>query len=332
MNTWGLLASIAISFAASFLFAWILYWFDLYEKEPLLLLGGVFLWGAVVAAGGAFIINTVFGVGVYVLTGSETASSLTTAALIAPFIEEILKGFAVLLVFLLFKNEFDSTLDGIVFAGVAALGFAATENVYYIYAYGFLEEGWAGFRSLALIRLGLVGWQHPFYTAFFGIGLAAAHLNRHTLVKIIAPAAGLGAAIAAHALHNILASLAVGAFGMAFTTFLDWFGWFLMLLFIFLVMAAEKKKIKQYLAPEVGIGTLTREQYETASAYLRITSARLKAVFQGRYGRVTRFYRKAAELALKKNLQDRQGDSSRYAEAILSLRQEVGALSRSITA
>mgnify|MGYP007134649070 CR=1 FL=1 len=44
MELWGLLASIGISFGASFLFAYFLFWLDLYEKEPLLLLGG-FLFG-----------------------------------------------------------------------------------------------------------------------------------------------------------------------------------------------------------------------------------------------------------------------------------------------
>jgi len=119
-----------------------LYWFDLFEKEPVLLLGAVFIWGAVVAAGSAFLINSILGLSVYVITGSEAATNLTTSALIAPIIEEILKGFAVFLVFLIFTHEFDSILDGIVYAGVTALGFAATENAYYIYTYGFLEVGW----------------------------------------------------------------------------------------------------------------------------------------------------------------------------------------------
>ena len=48
--------------------------------------------------------------------------------MIAPIIEESLKGLAVLLVFLLFRKEFDSILDGIVYAAITALGFAATEN------------------------------------------------------------------------------------------------------------------------------------------------------------------------------------------------------------
>jgi hypothetical protein len=43
----------------------------------------------------------------------------------------------VLAVFLFFRNEFDSLLDGIVYGGITALGFAATENVLYLFgAYG----------------------------------------------------------------------------------------------------------------------------------------------------------------------------------------------------
>ena len=68
----GLIVSGLIGFASSLLFAYILYWLDRYEKEPLLLLGGVFLWGAVVAAGSAFIINTTLGLGIYIFTGSES--------------------------------------------------------------------------------------------------------------------------------------------------------------------------------------------------------------------------------------------------------------------
>ena len=66
------------------LFAYILYWLDRYEKEPLLLLGGVFLWGAVVAAGSAFLINTILGLGIYVFTGSDFATDLATGSIDRP--------------------------------------------------------------------------------------------------------------------------------------------------------------------------------------------------------------------------------------------------------
>jgi len=327
MDIWGLLASIGISFGVSFLFAYFLFWLDLYEKEPLLLLGGVFFWGVIVAAGGAFLINTIIGLGVFVITGSEAATSLTTSAVIAPVIEEILKGFAVVLVFLIFRNEFDSILDGIVYAGVTALGFAATENAYYIYAFGFAEEGWSGFWSLSLIRLGLVGWQHPFYTAFIGIGLAIARLNRNVIVKLVVPALGFGAAIGAHALHNILASFFQGGGGVLFTTALDWIGWFLMFGFIILVMFVERYKIKKFLQPEVERGILNNDQYSTAISFFKITWTRIKAIFSGRYRKTTRFYRKASELALKKHLLKRLGEERGNGEAVQKLRDQVGELS-----
>src|SRR3990172_3444384 len=107
----GLIASGFIGFTTALFFASILYWLDRYEKEPILLLGGVFLWGAIIAAGSAFIINTFLGLGVYVFTNSTVASDLATGSLIAPIVEESLKGLAILVVFLVFLREFDSVLD-----------------------------------------------------------------------------------------------------------------------------------------------------------------------------------------------------------------------------
>lgn len=327
MDSLGLAASISVSFAASFIFAYILYWFDLYEKEPGLLLGAVFIWGAVVAAGGAFLINSILGLSVFVLTGSEAATNLTTSALIAPIIEEILKGFAVFLVFLVFTHEFDSILDGIVYAGVTALGFAATENAYYIYTFGFLEDGWQGFRQLVFIRLVLVGWQHPFYTAFVGIGFAISRLNRNAMIKLIAPVIDLITAIATHAIHNILASFITGPSGLVFTTFLDWTGWLLMLGFILIVMQIEKQNIKIYLLPEVDLGTLTHPQYEVAISSLKVARKKMQAFFQGRYKKVNRFYRHAAELGLKKFHRERLGEENGNGGAVTALRDQVKSLS-----
>ena len=82
----GFIISFFLGVVPMLLFAWIVYWLDRYEKEPLLLLGGVFLWGAVVSAGGAFIVNTLLGMGVYLFTQSEAATNLTTGSVIAPFV------------------------------------------------------------------------------------------------------------------------------------------------------------------------------------------------------------------------------------------------------
>ncbi|MBE9524221.1 MAG: PrsW family intramembrane metalloprotease, partial [Chloroflexi bacterium] len=186
----GFLLSVVFGYVPMFLFAAMLYWIDRYEKEPKRLLFGSFLWGAAISAGLSFFVNTVLGMGIYLVTGLQTFTEIATASLVAPPVEETMKGMAVLLIFLVFRSEFDSTLDGIVYAGITALGFAATENVYYIYNYGYLESGYSGLLSLAFVRVILVGWQHPFYTAFIGMGLAGARLNRSMSLKILLPIIG----------------------------------------------------------------------------------------------------------------------------------------------
>jgi RsiW-degrading membrane proteinase PrsW (M82 family) len=127
-----LVAAFLLAFIPAFVMAVFIYWLDRYEKEPLIVLGAAFFWGAVVAAGGAYIINTVFGIGIYALTGSGDVADAATSSIVAPFVEEALKGAALLAIFLAFRKEFDSILDGIIYAGITALGFAATETSVHI--------------------------------------------------------------------------------------------------------------------------------------------------------------------------------------------------------
>src|SRR5215510_5890945 len=207
------LGALFFGFVPMFLFAMFVNWLDRYEKEPKLLLGAAFVWGMVIAGGGAYILNTMFGIGIYVLTGSETVADFGTTSIIAPIIEEGLKGLAVLVVFLLFRSEFDSILDGIVYGAITAMGFAAIENVLYIYRNGFQESGWEGFWTLVVIRVFLVSWMHPFFTSFTGIGLAVSRLSRNGLIKVIAIPTGYIVAVMAHAFHNTFSSVLGGAGG-----------------------------------------------------------------------------------------------------------------------
>ena len=211
-------------FVPMFLFAAFVNWLDRYEKEPKLLLGAAFVWGAVIAGGGAFILNTAFGIGLYMFTGSEGLADFGTTSISAPIVEEGLKGLAVLVVFLMFRKEFDSILDGIVYGAITAMGFAAIENVLYIYRNGFQEAGWQGFWTLVFVRVLLVGWMHPFFTSFTGIGLALSRISRNTLVKIIAIPAGYIVAVTAHAFHNTFSSVVGGAGGFFLGLFVDYIG------------------------------------------------------------------------------------------------------------
>jgi RsiW-degrading membrane proteinase PrsW (M82 family) len=326
------IGAIFFGFVPAFLFAYFLYWLDRYEKEPLPLLGAVFGWGCIVAAGGAFLINTVMGVGIYMFTGSEVTTDLTTGSIIAPLVEETLKGLAVFIVFLFFRKEFDSILDGMIYAGVAALGFAATENAFYIYDRGFAASGWGGFWFLVFVRVILVGWQHPFYTAFTGIGFAISRMSKNMIAKFIAPLAGLTMAMLAHSFHNTLASFMQGLGGLAFGTFLDWTGWLVMLIFTFWIIRREGKLLPKHLQEEVEAGRITPPQLRTAASPFGASLASLNALTQGKYRTTSRFYQVLGELAHKKEQLATLGDEGGNMVIIEKLRNEMTTLSSQVTA
>ncbi len=326
----GLLVSIFFGFFPTFIFAIFIYWLDRYEKEPKILLGAVYGWGALVAAGMACAINTLFEGAFIAFTGAQAAADIATSSFVAPVVEETLKGLAVLLVFLIFHDEFDSILDGIVYAGVAALGFAATENTLYIYK-GFLQNGWSGLAFLVFVRVILVGWQHPFYTAFTGIGLAVARLNRKVSVKIIAPAVGLATAIVAHSLHNILANLFSGPNGMVFTSILDWSGWLIMFGFILWMIQRERQLNISQLKDEVISGVISQQQYVIACSAWSQNTASFKALFKGHYQATLQFYQLCGDLAHKKNQLTTLGEERNNAEIIERARVKLRSLSPLVT-
>ena len=316
----ALIVSLFFGFIPMFLFAAFVYWLDRYEKEPKALLGAAFFWGVVIAAGGAFIINTAFGYGIYIFTGSEVAADIGTTSIVAPIVEEFLKGLAVIIVFFFFYKEFDSILDGIIYGGIVALGFAATENTLYIFR-GYEENGWGGLFLLVFIRVIIVGWQHPFYTAFTGIGLAVSRTNKNIFIKLIAPFIGFGAAITTHAFHNTFGGLIGGLGGLAAGTFVDWIGWSFMLGFIVWMVNNERNIVKSHLQSEALSGVITQAQFQKALSPWNMTTA-------GMSGRATaRFYQVCGELAHKKEQLAKHGDESGNLAIINGLRAELASLS-----
>lgn len=315
------LGALLLAFVPAFMMATFIYWLDRYEKEPLIMLGSAFLWGAIVAAGGAFVLNTVFGVGIYALTGSGDIADQATASLVAPFVEEALKAGALVVIFLAFRREFDSILDGIIYAGVIALGFAATENVKYIYEEGYLSGGWEGFWQLAFIRVLVVAWQHPFYTAFTGIGLAAARLQKKALVRLLVLTTGYAVAVFTHAFHNSFGMLVGGMGGFALGSLIDWFGWFLMGLFIAYMIVRERGLLQRQLKDEVPLGVMSEGQYNRALSPWTMSLA----LFRGGPA-AARFYRLCGELAHKKEQLMRLGDEHGNAAMVTALRGELAAL------
>lgn len=322
----ALLTALFFGFVPCFVFAYILYWLDHYEKEPKILLGAVFLWGAVVAAGGSYILNSLFGIAVFGLAGSQGLADVAGATLSAPLVEETLKGMAVLIVFLIFRHEFDSILDGIVYAGITALGFAATENSIYIWR-GYLGDGWGGLALLVFIRVILVGWQHPFYTSFIGMGLALARTNNNLFVKIITVLTGWGLAMFTHATHNFLASIPLfGELTCLLGSALDWIG----VLFIFVIILwagwMEQRNIILHMREEVQLGIISPAQYRTASSAISQSFARFTSVFNGQFLATSRFYQVIGELAHKKEQLGKHGEEYGNSSLVQKYRRELAAL------
>lgn len=321
----ALLGALFFGFVPMFFFAAFVNWLDRYEKEPKILLGAAFTWGMVIAAGGAFILNTAFGVGLYALTGSEGVAEFGTTSIVAPIIEESLKGLAVLIVFFLFRKEFDSILDGIVYAAITAMGFAAVENVLYIYRNGYLESGWEGFWTLVFIRVLLVGWMHPFFTSFTGIGLAISRLSRNQVIKVLAVPAGYTVAVMAHAFHNTFGSLVGGLGGLVAGTFVDYIGYVFMIAFIIWVIIRERNLLQKQLREEVEKGYISQRQYISALSFFQ-TSAYLSALTSRTFLKTARFYQVCGELAHKKEQLARLGDERGNTRIIEQLRSELLAL------
>jgi protease PrsW len=324
--------SVVLGIGPMVVFAVVLTWFDRYEKEPPLLMIGVFLWGLIVAAGAALIINTLFGFGLIFVTGSENLAMAGTAVLWAPLVEETVKGLAVLAVFIYFYQEFDSVLDGIIYGGLVGFGFAAAENINYIFS-GYTSPGmggWQGLFTVAAVRIFLIPFLHGFLTSWTGIGLAVARLNRGWL-RYVAPPAGYLTAMGLHAFHNLLSSLGVPLL-CVLGSFLDWVGFLGMIVFILILVWREGKIVRDFLREEVSFGTLTQRQWQTAGSLWGQFAVRGGALADGNWRITDRFYDLCGKLAFKKMQMARVGAERGVPVLIARLRSEIAALSPKIKA
>jgi RsiW-degrading membrane proteinase PrsW (M82 family) len=146
------------------------YFLDLYEREPLSLVFGAVVWGAVAATTLAGIGNQGWGL-VVARVGTPEFAARWTAALTAPFVEETLKAIGLVLLVLIARDEWDDVMDGFVYGAVCGLGFAVVEDVFYFIGVfgGSPAAVLAGFY-VRVVSSGLYG--HVLYTALSGMGLA----------------------------------------------------------------------------------------------------------------------------------------------------------------
>lgn len=320
----AVLVAIPMAFIPAFLFSWFLYWLDRYEKEPRWLLLITFFWGGFIAIIGTLIVASVFEIGFSLVLQDAVLEDIAGGSITAPLVEEFMKGLAVMMVFFIFRKEFDSILDGIIYGGIAGLGFAATENVFYFLGQ-YDAEGWVGMFTNFALRVGVFAWGHPFYTAFTGLGFAVARMNRNTLVKLAAPVIGYFLAVFAHAFHNTAVIFVTGLGSLALVILLEWGSWLLFLGFIIWMIRHEQGLLKKHLREEVSNGLITEAQYKTAISFFQF-GARMAALSGGAYRATDHFYQYLGELAHKKEQLTKFGDERGNAAIIEKLRGNITSL------
>ncbi len=175
---------------------------DRNETEPWRLVLLAAAWGAVVATSLVIWAESLWQA-IAIRTLVPGPGLDVSTAFSAGILEELAKGSAVVLLFLVMRGEFDDVVDGIVYGAAVGLGFNFMESVSYmtnLYAI-FTPEGVggdaAGFQWYARQVLGLF-FGHATYTAFVGAGVGLARQLPDLRRKIIAIAAGFIVAIAAH--------------------------------------------------------------------------------------------------------------------------------------
>jgi RsiW-degrading membrane proteinase PrsW (M82 family) len=235
-------------------------WIDRYEGEPLWMLSTAFFWGALVAAFFAFLFNTIFGLTVSMLAQDANAGEASTAVISAPIVEEIGKSFILFIFFFVKRDEFDGVVDGIVYASMAGLGFAMTENILY---YGNAAAQSGGMLTATVIVRGFFApFSHPLFTSLTGIGLGLARQSNNTAIKWLTPIVGLLMAIGMHSIWNASAVLGGGvAFLLTYIVVMVP-AFIIVLVVIALSLRREGQVVRQFLVMDIERGLFTREEYE----------------------------------------------------------------------
>jgi RsiW-degrading membrane proteinase PrsW (M82 family) len=163
----------------------VLTWLDRVEPEPRPSRVHAVLWGGTVAALVSGIVNTIVAV-----TTSETVAAVVSA----PLVEEATKGLGVY--WAVRRREVDSVMDGIVYAGWVALGFAVVEN----FDFFALAAMTGVLVEVFVARALFTPFAHPLFTVWIGLAIGWAVSRGRPLFPVAV--AGWLVAVGLHAAWN----------------------------------------------------------------------------------------------------------------------------------
>jgi hypothetical protein len=254
------------------------------------------------------------------------AASAVSVIFGAPLIEESFKGIAVLAVLWLARDEFDSTLDGLVYGALVGVGFGMTENILY-FGQTYLAEGIGQFGILVVARAVLGGLGHPAYTAATGAAIGwAREQHGRGFARFVVPILGWCLAVALHTAWNgglILTSLLLGDGAglletVAIQTLLVIVPAALVLYAVARLSAKRELQIlRDELRAEVAVGTISEDEFaiivDNALRQHAVATAR-QAGGRSLAGQQRAFFAAAGDLAFR-HYHQRRGELADAAQA-----------------
>jgi len=313
------------------LYVLLVWWLDRYEKEPAWLLATAFLWGAVPAALLSVVLELLLDLPLSALGSESVAANLISASISAPLVEESVKGIALVGLVLVFRREFDDVLDGIIYGAMIGFGFALTENVFAYFVPIASTQGISVGAGNLLLRSGVFGMNHAFWTGTIGAAVGYARTARQPLQRLFWPVAGWTCAVLFHSIHNAGAILTeqTACLSLGVSVIVDWGGILLLLAVALLSLRKESRWLERGLMEEAQRGILGDSDLpllRSASQRMRRRWAVLRRGGVGAYRLVGRYFQCATELAFKKHQLRSFGDEGGTLAEIQRLRVELAAL------
>lgn len=230
---------------AILLFIW---WIDRYDREPLKYVFFAFFWG-----GFGAVILSILGteVSIKVLGGAIYSPHFdTTAVLVAPAIEELMKGLIVL--FFLRLRHFDNMTDGLLYGAASGLGFGMTENFLYFAQYASYAPGYE-WLNLLFMRSMMTANMHAAASATFGAGISKLKDGgREALVSV---ALYYFLAVFLHSTWNFLVTSRSEAHWTLAVVILFFYIVFIFVMYVKSIVNERRQRIVQ-LDEEFGLGVL----------------------------------------------------------------------------
>ena len=276
-------------------YLFVIRWVDRFEPEPWWLILAAFVWGALFATLGGGISSSIAQAVVSPFFESRDLD-VVGETVFAPIFEETFKGIGVSLIALISAlglRELDGPLDGAIYGGVVGLGFTLTEDILYV-ANQYATNGFAGFVFLLFLRTVLLGLSHCTFTACTGLGFGIATEARSWVVKVGAPIAGFGCAMAMHAMHNFLPTF-FGEGGLVVMMLVSWAIDILFFVLLALLVVRDRTIVLRELFGEVG-NLLHPRELQLVTSYFSLGMKNWGVLFSGGWAAFSLRRRKQLQL------------------------------------